>query len=648
MHAEQSMHRLQCLQAMRSTLFDLSSSGRIVILTASLTSLLLFIVTYTHPDIASWPSRYFGQTTPPQSSSASPNASSPTSPSHLSSSSGAWEIPLNLPRSEPWRRQCAVITGESLGEFARSLGSAPFFAHFHNGEPLRPAAEQNHIVGDEFCSVVIVPQPGRNESAEVESRPISGWGPDAMHASMKSDDIWLILESPVYWGSLSLENRGHAGEANSSSSSPPSSPFVAAIYMTAYALNHPGSYQADGAIEFQNYDWVMEDSVDVYNVYLTMDQATYLPYYVQNITIRSDSPPIVIGGHPVSRPTRKCYHDGNNDLHGRWYRASSFGPSGNQTVLNPAAMLEYAIHNNTVDPWGYTFAPDSCSMPYFTVDDYHSCLGDRSVVVHGDSNSRRLLKTIMAAGTGAWCPDINAGDSWLCECQDTWEHTIYDSVGREINSTHYFVDFQEDEPIIFGNNTKAYYDMVGGMVRPFFGHPWQRWFTRSDYAADSITDRRLQENGGSIDLVHLSFIGWDVGYASRPEWADPETGLPALRRALKAAYPSGTKFIHRLANAPCCGNFQRRLRYDIPRFALWNNAWRNFFRDEEQREEIRVVDVGVLQGREDAEMYNGGCPMTHLRASHVRLEGMMWMSAICDKNEDEGGAAKWRAGWGFR
>ena len=60
---------------------------------------------------------------------------------------------------------------------------------------------------------------------------------------------------------------------------------------------------------------------------------------------------------------------------------------------------------------------------------------------------------------------------------------------------------------------------------------------------------------------------------------------------------------------------------------------------------MRIVDVSVLQGRSDAEMEGGGCHMTHLRASHVRIEGQMWMNAVCEVGMD--GQAKVREGWGL-
>lgn len=563
-----------------------------------------------------------------------------------------WQVPLNPHKSGVWLRQCGDLPGDVLYDIAIDAGlnrndGAPVFAHFQNSAIVPAAAAKKYNVQDEFCTVILVPQPGRNESAEVQSPEIPYWGPDGMHASIRSDDVWLIFDHPIYWGSIALQPQHETDKANDNQKvqadhQKPTHP-VAAVYATAYTLNHPGSYQVQGAVEFQNYDWAMQDDIELY----TVDQKVFLPYYIQNITITPFSAPITIEGAPVSRPTTQCYHDNHNDLHGRWYLASSFSArTGNQTRHNPAATLEYASHPDLIDEWGYTFAPDACDLPVFTPTDHAACLGSRTLAIHGDSNSRRFLKSLIASGTSTWCPDPN---DRTCQCQDTWEKTVHDGAAHAFNNTRYFVDSQLDEPITFGPDnasTTAYFDMLGGLVRPNHGHEWEAMFARSMFAADSPTDRRLARHGGKVDVVHSSFIGWDVGYASAPEWADPQRGLPALRKALHDAYPAGTRLIQRMANAPCCGNYNRRLRYNTPRYALWNAAWRDFFKAEEEGGEMRVVDVAVLQGRPDAEMRDGGCPMTHLRASHTRLEGMMWMSAVCDK--DGGRGARMSEGWGLK
>ena len=356
-----------------------------------------------------------------------------------------------------------------------------------------------------------------------------------------------------------------------------------------------------------------------------------LPYVMLNNTLSPRSPSIIITGLPVSRPTVKCHYNNNNDLHGRWYLASSFSSSGNQTALNPEAHLEFAEHNTTTDEWGWTFGPDACSLTYFTPEDHLSCLSSRTVQILGDSNSRRVIKSIIGGGV-AWCQDPR---EQICQCEDHFQTSFHDALFSDIDASNFRDVDSRADPTRFGRNSSLYFDFVGGLLNPKLFNPWQLFYDSSPTSPSIISQRQLHH--GPIDLVHVSFIGWDMASIVSP--LSVLAALPEFRDRLYAAYPPGTRFVHRLANNMCCGNQNHKTRYSAPRFAIWNAMWRSFWAADEAAGVVRVVDPSVLQGRRDAETAFF-CPTTHLRASHVRLEQMMWMGAVCEKVEGGGGGGK--------
>lgn len=524
-----------------------------------------------------------------------------------------------LSREPTSNQQCDGIPSWYLHDLATEYGRrspAPKISHFHDGRIISDE-HQTFDIDDEFCSVIFAPQNPRANKTEFQNQPIEGWGPDSIHAEMQSDDIRLVfVQHPDYWGMFSVTPQGMTPSAQNDT--------IWAVYTVPYSLRHPGSYQASGEVEFQNYDWVMEDPIDL--------QTERLPYVMLNNTLEVSSPPVVITGRPVSRPTAKCHYNGMNNLRGRWYRASSFALHGNQTALNPDAYLEFAEHNTTTDEWGWTFAPDLCSLTYFSPEDHLDCLGNRSIQVLGDSNSRRVLKSVASGGI-AWCQER---DERICQCEDHFQEEFYDVLWNKIDAFRIRDTTQRDEPTIFGRNSKLYFDFVGGAINAKLFNPWE-FFYNENSDQQSIVSRRM-ENYGPIDVVHVSFIGWDMAAVLTP--SEMVAALPKVRETLRKAYPAGTRFIHRLANNNCCGNTNHKTRYSAPRFAIWNHMWREFWAEDEKKGTIKVIDPSVLQGRRDAETAFL-CPTTHLRASHVRLEQMMWMGAVCEKVDGTARIRNW-------
>lgn len=509
-----------------------------------------------------------------------------------------------LPRSHLSHLQCDAIGKQDLQKLTspNAHEGAPYYAHYRSGKLV---AEENaaHAVGSEFCTVIFVPQSSATQQqVSFHNRAIEGWGPDSLHLEIHSDDIRLIPQHPDYWGLLSESSDGSY-----------------AVYMLAHQLNHPGRYNITGEVEFQNYDWVMEDPLD----FIHGDQHNYT---MTDIQLEAASPLLDISGKPVPRPMQQCYRNGYNNLQGRWYRASSFGIDGNQTSLNPTAEVGFANHNTTTDDWGWTFAPDACSLNFFDKPDISACLRDRTLQILGESNSRRLLKTLVSGGS--WCTDFS---DKVCQCEDQFEDEIPDMDLSRLNVTRFHETNIRDTPTHFGNNSSVFFDFAGGLLNRKLWNPWFFFYHPASAADDSTIVSRRVDQYGPIDLVHVSLLTWDI--AGVPTADELHDFLPELRSRLLAAYPPGTRFITRLANNMCCLNQNYKTRFSAPRFAIFNAMWRSFWAEDEKAGAMLVDDATVLQGRRDAETAFF-CPTTHLRASHVRLEAMMWLNAVCDGGDD--------------
>lgn len=493
--------------------------------------------------------------------------------------------------------------------------------HFRHGTLLTDLNAES-AVGDEFCSLILVLQMPKDETGAFQNQPIEGWGPDSLHCEVASADVRLIPQHPDYLGELDIRF---------ADTEPGSKSHVFAAYTVAYALNHPGSYVFTAEVEFQNYDWVLEDPVDLVN--------NEHPYAMIDAPVPSRSPPMHVAGVPISRPTQQCYRDGFNDVHGRWYLASSFDSKGSQTALNPATELAFANIDATIDEFGanggkgWTFAPDACSLSYFGRHDFQTCLADRGMQFLGESNSRRLLKSLISGGN--WCTD--ASDE-ICQCHDQWQGQLLDMNAVPLDITPLHETTLRSDPTTFGSNSKVYFDFVGGLLNQKLFNPWFYFYDpTSDIDDSTIISRRSAEHG-NVDLVHVSFNSWDVAGVRTADQV--LASLPDFRRTLLSAYPPGTRFITRLANGICCGNQDRRNRFSAPRFAIWNEMWRQFWANDEAAGAMLVYDASVLQGRRDAETAFF-CPTTHLRGSFVRLETQLWLNAVCDSNVNGAVMRRW-------
>ncbi|KAB8737490.1 hypothetical protein FH972_026449 [Carpinus fangiana] len=524
----------------------------------------------------------------------------------------AHQLSAHIPKDAISHRQCDAVAAYELQallakETDLTSDSSPLVFHFHDGKVVDQDNDSFRTT-QEFCSVLFVPQGSWENSTKQPA--VEGFGPDSIHAELRSEDIRIIFQEPDYWGMLLRSDERSA--------------LRLAIYTIPYALNHPGNYQIEAEVEYRNYDWVKEQDVDIPRV--------RLPMVMTNITADPQSPAIKVTGLPVSRPNVRCYTSGaSRDYRGRWYRATSFAKDGNQTALNPKAHLDFADHNTTVDEWGWTFAPDNCHLVYFTPEEHVSCLEGRTLQILGDSNSRRTMKTIISGGVN-WCQDTA---DRTCQCSDTKEKTFVDAVNSTISLERFERTDTTDDPTDFGRNSKIFFDFVGGLIIPRPFNHWSKYYNHSGFDGTSITERRIAHYGAP-DLVHISFLGYDTTLLrSTQEVID---ALPSFKETIYKAHPPGTRFIHRTASSMCCGNEATNHRWTSPRFKFFNHMWRTFWEEDEANDVVRTVDVSVLQGRKEIEMAYP-CLTTHMRASLVRIEAMMWMTATCEKNPFLGGAA---------
>ena len=498
--------------------------------------------------------------------------------------------------------------------------------HLHDGSVLTDAAS-SFPVGASFCTLLFIRQAPRSKTAsDYEPLPIEGMGPDAINAEIASPDVRLVFtHHPLY--------RGQISDADG----------ALAVYTVSFTLNHPGVYRLSASVELRNYDWSMEDPIKL--VFKDPDEMASsheeLSYAVFNDTISSKSPPITIQGVPLPRPSQPCYHNGYDDLRGRWYRANAFSLAGNQTTLNPAAHLNFADYGPTRNELGWTFAPALCSLSFFSAEEHLSCFEKRSVQLLGDSNLRRLAKDIISGGD-RWC--LTGTEDEVCQCRDGEQETLLDAAGQSFNLSRLNDIYdQRETPALWGHNSKLYIDFVGGLVNGAWGNPWQLYYNsdRSPQDANqtpkkssSIVEER-QASHGQIGIVLISLIAWDLAGLRSP--TESLAALAAFRHTLLSSYPQSTRFVIRLSQNVCCGLLARRSRFSAPRFQMWNSLWREFWSPDVVSGRVLLHDASLLGGRADVSKAVP-CLAPHLLASHVRIEAMMLLNSICEKGDFRGSA----------
>lgn len=514
---------------------------------------------------------------------------------------------------------CAVVTAEQIQQLADLVEKPidllqPLAWQFQDGALVSPS-HNGFPVGTGFCTIILNPQTPWRRRLTFQQLPIHGTGPDHLQIQVASDDVRLVMtEHPGFRGNV------HVKDALQDS-------VEFAVYASSYVLLQPGTYHLSGASEWHYYDWAMEEPIDLSKMFHR--------YRPDNTSlINSLSPPISVTGVPVSRPRQHCYRGSNDDLRGRWYRSNAFKQGGSQSVLNNEAHLEYADQDATTDDWGWTFAPDRCRLTYFSPADHRACLANKNIQIIGDSNSRRVLKSVMGGGL-SWCNPRRPRER-IANCEDREEEELKDFTGAEVD-----IELVHDNaldklrPVTFGEGTRLFIDFVGGIIRSTILNGWQLYLNDNKNPNDVSVTKQRQQSLGPTDVVYLSLITWDVSHVLTA--AETLARLPEFREKLLSSYDERARFVIRLANSPSYDNYNNRSRFSVPRLQMWNTMWREFWEEDRLSGRVKFEDASILQGREDAERATK-CPQTHLRCSHVRIEAQIWMNMICEKQPD--GAAR--------
>lgn len=445
-------------------------------------------------------------------------------------------------------------------------------------------------VGTRICMISVIYQ--NLSRSFVGDEPIIGYGPDSLHYAVNSPDIQLPLLLP-----LPL----------------PYPPTINdyAFYASEFTLMHPGTYTVKGEIEWSAWNWVM-----IKGTMRGLGNTT-CQYLMSDIPIQILPNTIAIHGVPVDRPSRFCSSQDQTRIHGRWYRASAFNSQGSQTIMNSKAELPFANVPSLQDDFGFVFAPDNCELEYYSLDKNYECVAGKTINVLGDSNCRRLAKTLIAGEN--WCPD----PSWMCSCIDSFEQVLVGKDMMEVNISMWSNATKASIPTHYGNTT-LYVDFVGGVVSSFY--PWTEFLEGNFLRTHDVPiDVERMKNGVQFDVVMISMVGWDAAYNTDPKFI--EGPLITFRDTVLNTFPSTTKFIIRLANSNCCGDESFINRYSLPRFEMFNSIWRRVFESVDQ-ERIIWLNSAVLQNREDLER-TYPCETTHMRPQVVRTEAQILLNLMC-------------------
>lgn len=528
---------------------------------------------------------------------------------------------------------CDNVTSDQVHDLARSIPRpihllTPRAWHFHDGV-LVTDKSTGFPAGTGFCTVIIAPQAPARRNLRFEQKPMEGLGPDAIQAEISSSDVrFIFTEHPLYWGTFGVKDGFFSKNMVDLS-----------VYASSYELNQPGDYQLHGVVEWHDYDWLMEEPLDMHKAFHR--------YRPSERNIVPSSPAVSITGKPLSRPTAQCFFNGNNDVRGRWYRAGAFGAHGEQTSLNVKARVEFADKIPTIDDWGWTFAPDRCSLTFFTFTDHKKCFAGKNIQYLGDSNGRRVIKSLIGGGE-KWCPGFNFNER-IAQCEDRKEEYLEDFDGKEVNLTLIHDQaLDKQTPTIFGSNSSVFLDFVGGINRWAVFNGWELYLNGRRNTTDleraseplSIVAQR-QHDFQPADVVYISLITWDVSHMITP--SETLALLPDFRTKLLESFHEKARIVMRLTHSPSWGNWNNRSRFSLPRYQMWNTMWREFWDEDVQSGRVMLQDASVLQGRKDAEQALK-CPQTHLRCSHARIEEQIWMNTVCEKHPWNGETVmrRWR------
>ncbi|KAI9728367.1 MAG: hypothetical protein M1828_003767 [Chrysothrix sp. TS-e1954] len=500
--------------------------------------------------------------------------------------------------------------------------------------------------GTEICVLIAVPQnPPNGVLLDV---PIESKGPDNLHIFIKSDDVQLSFRPPrPIPDQLSLRK--------------PFANNTSILYYAETTLYHDGAYQLFVDHEWSNWWWAKQWRDDFEQNVTRYPTGAKIPFpsreervrqyhepeYYDWVSVSQDDhhPPVIDvangGDWEANRRRRVCDIDYEVDR-GRWYSRSRF----------PGLIQEF-------DEWGYAYDGDTCQFDFFTDYDVMNCLAGLQIHAYGDSQLRRITKTITSGGH--FCRNT----SHECQRMDgAMRNLVFDNDGGLVKSLEEekYKPFNNSEFTnlpTFGSDSRIHWAFLRDLVYDY--RDWTRLFYDkedhstenalaldespepsifSNHAFDPTQDIRLgakarqSPSAPPADLVLLGFGSWDAAFATTFE--ELERVLPSFRDALLDAYPPSVPIVLRLLNGYCCRHkFDDFRRYTGTRIQHMNDLIREAFDVHgvwAADGRIIVVDPEVLTGRPDVVSDYPESEANHPRFSHVRTETQLLYNKICERD----------------
>lgn len=529
--------------------------------------------------------------------------------------------------------------------------------HLSEGQEINEAAR--------ICVVAVMPQ-SMPEYGYFKDVPVGARGPDSIHLYLNSSSV-LVTTPPMR--PLPSQPSAEMQLARES-----------ILYGTELKLKDPGIYEIRAEREFKNWRWAKQWRADLMNnsVHFIAGYELSIANWTDDMgmkekleevnTIVNDgtvfNPQIVDIGNIHPRSINVDY-DAHPDLpgqhmqrctllpgfsaeKGRWFNASDF----------PNMPVGLA------DEWGFIYQPDECHLDYFTDLDMANCFENKAINVFGDSNSRRLSRSIMSGGR--WCPNSAAEDK--CQKEDwggavlkvAW-NALFNQLMEETETPEHSGQFElgDRKPFDFGKGSKltfrflqsialapndwmdAFYDPKD--YEPTSSNPYQ--MTAFDpYQIRPGAKGRDDPDTPTPDLVIIAIGSWDEAFDESFETF--ERTAPYFRDAILEAYPdTKTRIALRLSQGHCCrSNWTEDLRrFTGTRIQHFGDIMRDVFEVEggnAMKGRMVMLDASGMAGRPEVVLDYGGVGSNHQRAAHARLEAQILYNRLCERDHE--GKAVWK------
>lgn len=580
---------------------------------------------------------------------------------------------------------CIGIEGNSIKRMKDAKRLSVHVFNAQTGSEIR--RDDVLAAGSTVCIVVAVPQHGADK---YEEAPIRGKAPDDVHL--------LVHGTSSLITSLPLEALSDANpELDAYYSACPQESIslyecwknfynlqadigTTLLYFAKVVLIHPDTYMVQAEVENVHYNWAKqwtEDPTRHQTLYTSGLKETwnswnerlgeYGRWHKINPSKVADQdkwPPLLNVGAPVVAQTMSVFDDrpfcdsGLMAANGRWYTKAS--------NLTDAPDEVY-------DQWNFAWDGDDCRLDWYNYIDMLDCLANKNIHVYGDSNLRRLIKSIVSGNT--FCQGDNAED--VCQHDDKgipYQLLHMDEQGQvttesvDDNTVADDTAFGVMRPFHFGRNSTIFHDFTRTMAYNFIDwrntlypleslvqvnstdlYKPERHFVDT-HAFDPSQDlsEGIQARPPSAlpkaDLVIAGTPAWDTQGATRSE--DFKVAVASFAKALLEAY-SDTPIVLRLLQGFCCRKSTNlHSRASGPRAHWYNEIILNAFKPAIEDGRVLVLDSRLLTGRPEELLSR--YPANHLRYPAIRVETQMLMNSICERTSGPGTGFRPSLDWRLR